>query len=81
MDNAILRVVESYAVAMSTDGFVWYGGRDEKAPVDMSYLTCSSCGGACAPHTIGADGLGVRFALACDEHGVQSVIDPFADSR
>lgn len=66
---------------MSTDEIDWLGGQDGKAPVDPGYRNCSSCGGECVPQALDAEGLGVRFAFACGEHGVQSVIDPFADSR
>lgn len=66
---------------MSTGELGWFGGRDEKAPVDPRYRTCSKCGDDCVPQAMGVDGLGVRFAFACVDHGVQGVIDPFSDSR
>lgn len=52
------------------------------ATKDESYRTCSECGGDCYPDTsAGADGLGVRIAFVCLEHGVHSVIDPFEMER
>lgn len=66
---------------MSSNEAGWIGGRDQKAPVNPNYLNCSSCGGECVPHIVDAGGLGVRFAFTCDVHGVQSVLDPFADTR
>lgn len=51
-------------------------------PRDQSYRTCSECGGDCYPDTsAGADGLGVRIAFVCPEHGVHSVVDPFEEER
>lgn len=47
---------------------------------DQSYRTCSECGRDCHPDpSAGADGLGVRIAFVCLEHGIHSVVDPFAD--
>lgn len=49
---------------------------------DETYRTCSTCGGDCEPDTsLSANGTGVRIAFVCAEHGVQSVVDPFADMR
>lgn len=51
-------------------------------PKDQSYRTCSKCGGDCYPDTsAGADGMGVRIAFVCPEHGVHSVVDPFEEER
>lgn len=66
---------------MSGDETGWFGRRDEKAAVNPNNRTCSSCGGECVPEVVDAGGLGLRFAFKCDVHGVQSVFDPFADSR
>lgn len=53
-----------------------------RTPRDQGYRTCSECGGDCEPDTsVGIDGLGVRIAFICPEHGVQSVIDPFEQER
>lgn len=48
---------------------------------DESYRTCSTCGGDCEPEPSAVDGLGVRIAFVCPEHGPQSMIDPFQDHR
>ena len=57
-------------------------GVEIRVPKDDAYRTCSECGGDCYPDpSAGADGLGVRIAFVCPEHGVHSVIDPFEDKR
>lgn len=58
------------------------GGAEVRVPTDEGYRTCSECGGDCYPDTsAGADGIGVRIAFVCAEHGVHSVVDPFKDKR
>ncbi|WP_299304476.1 hypothetical protein [uncultured Brachybacterium sp.] len=57
------------------------GGAEVRVPTDDSYRTCSQCGGDCYPEPTAIDGLGVRIAFVCPEHGVHSVIDPFEDKR
>jgi len=53
-----------------------------RVPADKGYRTCSACGGDCEPDTsLSSDGTGVRIAWICAEHGVQSVVDPFASER
>lgn len=54
---------------------------DDWGPSDESYRTCSVCGGDCEPDPTAVDGLGVRIAFICPKHGVQSIVDPFADMR
>lgn len=55
---------------------------DPLAPEDENYRTCAECGGDCEPDpSLSADGTGARIAFVCPEHGVQSIIDPFADMR
>lgn len=48
---------------------------------DEEYRTCSECGGNCEPEPSAVDGLGVRIAFVCPEHGAQSMLDPFSDQR
>lgn len=48
---------------------------------DESYRTCSECGGDCEPEPSGADGHGVRIMWVCPQHGVHSIVDPFAHLR
>lgn len=51
-------------------------------PMDESYRTCAECGGDCYPDpSPSADGIGVRIAYICPEHGVHSIVDPFKDKR
>lgn len=51
-------------------------------PKDESYRTCAECGGDCYPDpSPSADGIGVRIAYICPEHGMHSLIDPFEDKR
>ncbi len=45
------------------------------------YRTCPVCGGDCVPEPSGADGYGIRIMFVCPEHGVHSIVDPFADKR
>ncbi|WP_431794912.1 hypothetical protein [Micrococcus luteus] len=53
-----------------------------RTPKDQNYRTCSECGGDCYPGpSAGADGMGVRIAFVCPEHGVHSVVDPFKEER
>lgn len=54
---------------------------DDLSSSDESYRTCSVCGGDCEPDPMAEDGLGVRIAFICPQHGVQSMVDPFADMR
>jgi len=57
-------------------------GLEVRVPTSYDYRTCSDCGGDCEPDpSVGADGLGVRIAFVCPEHGVQSLVDPFEDLR
>ena len=48
---------------------------------EEAYRTCSECGGDCYPEPFGADGLGARILWICPEHGVHSILDPFAHLR
>lgn len=53
-----------------------------RVPTNDDYRTCSECGADCYPDpNAGADGLGVRIAFICPEHGLHSVIDPFEEAR
>lgn len=53
-----------------------------RVPANDDYRTCPECGGDCYPDpSAGADGLGVRIAFICPEHGLHSVIDPFEEDR
>ncbi|SUE27772.1 Uncharacterised protein [Nocardia farcinica] len=56
-------------------------GLEIRVPADEEYRTCSVCGGDCEPEPGGADGLGIRLAFVCPEHGPQSLVDPFSDLR
>lgn len=67
---------------MDYDKFDGPDGVEVRVPTDDSYRTCSECGGDCYPDpSAGADGIGVRIAFVCPEHGVHSVVDPFEDKR
>lgn len=47
-----------------------------------SYRACPECGRDCEPEPIDAGpGKGMRIAFECPDHGVHSLIDPFADDR
>lgn len=48
---------------------------------DEGYRTCAECGADCTPEPSAIDGLGVRIAFVCSEHGVHSVLDPFEGLR
>jgi len=48
---------------------------------DNGYRTCPVCGGDCVSEPSGADGHGIRIMFVCPEHGVHSIVDPFADKR
>ena len=48
---------------------------------EMGYRTCSVCGGDCVPEPNGAEGYGIRIAFVCPEHGMHSMVDPFAGKR
>lgn len=53
-----------------------------RTPKNQGCRTCSECGGDCYPEpSAGADGLGVRIAFICPEHGVHSVVDLFEEER
>lgn len=53
-----------------------------RVPRDESYRTCAECGSDCYPDTsAGADGLGVRIAFVCPEHGVHSEGSPTEEDR
>ncbi|WP_454293551.1 hypothetical protein [Salana multivorans] len=56
-------------------------GMEIRVPRDEEYRTCSVCGGDCYPDPTGVDGLGVRIAFVCPDHGAQSIVDPFEDLR
>ncbi len=44
---------------------------------DECYRICTECGGDCFPEPSGANGFGIRIMWVCQEHGVQSIRDPF----
>lgn len=47
-------------------------GVDIRVPTDDDYRTCSVCGGDCEPDTsLSVDGMGVRVAFVCAEHGAR----------
>ena len=52
-----------------------------RAPKDDSYRTCPECGKDCPPEPTAVDGLDLRIAFICPEHGLHSVIDPFEEDR
>ncbi|WP_427869576.1 hypothetical protein [Leucobacter luti] len=53
-----------------------------RVPASEDYRRCSERGNDCVPDpNFGSDELGARIALACPEHGIQSVVDPFEDRR
>ena len=40
--------------------------------------TCSECGCDCEPEIFdGGEGVGIRVAFSCPEHGLHGVTDPF----
>lgn len=46
------------------------------------YRTCAECGCDCEPEIIdGGEGVGIRVALSCAEHGLHGVTDPFEGMR
>ncbi|MBO1740503.1 PIN domain-containing protein [Leifsonia sp. TF02-11] len=47
---------------------------------ESSSRTCAQCGRDCMPEPFQHE-QGFRIALTCPEHGVHSVLDPFADSQ
>lgn len=81
MDRALQCVVALYVGIMDTDEISWFGGLSGAAPVEQNDRTCSSCGSDCWPIAIATGDKGVRFAFTCAKHGLQSIIDPFANSR
>lgn len=56
-------------------------GLEIRVPRDEGYRTCAECGGDCMPDPSAVDGLGVRIAWVCPNHGVHSIVDPFEDLR
>lgn len=66
---------------MDENGAVAPPPPDDGGPSDESYRTCSVCGGDCEPDPMAEDGLGVRIAFVCPQHGVQTLVDPFEDLR
>ena len=48
-------------------------------PEDEGYRTCAECGAACPPEPTVVEGVGVRIAFVCAEHGVHTFIAPFDD--
>lgn len=48
-------------------------------PDDESYRTCTECGTDCLPEPTVVEGVGIRIAFVCAEHGVHSFIDPFEE--
>ena len=48
---------------------------------DQPYRTCPECGGDCQPEPSAVDGLGVRIAFICPQHGAHSLVDPFEEQR
>ena len=57
------------------------GGLKIRVPKNDDYRTCTVCGGDCVPEDATTDGLGARIVFVCPEHGLQGIIDPFAESR
>lgn len=46
------------------------------------YRTCSECGCDCEPEIFdGGEGVGIRVAFSCAEHGLHGVTDPFEGMR
>ncbi|MBO4145956.1 hypothetical protein QWJ06_05375 [Kocuria rhizophila] len=66
---------------MDGDAFDWSDGLGDLAPADQSYRTSAECGVDCALDPTAIDGMGVRIAFVCPQHGVQSIIDPFQGQR
>lgn len=52
-----------------------------RTPRDQSYRSCAQCGADCQPEPTSVEGLGVRVAFICAEHGVNALIDPFEGER
>ena len=53
-----------------------------RVPTSDDYRTCAVCGSDCTPDpSLGSDEHGTRIAFVCPEHGIQSLVDPFADLR
>ena len=52
-----------------------------RVPANDGDRTRSVCGEDCQPEPTGADGLGIRIAFVCAEHGAHSVVDPFESPR
>ncbi|RZU62239.1 hypothetical protein EV380_1832 [Zhihengliuella halotolerans] len=68
-------------VRMNYERFEGPDGLEIRVPIDEGYRTCAECGGDCDPEPTALDGLGVRIAFVCPEHGVHSMVDPFEDKR
>ena len=67
---------------MEYDEFDGPDGLEIRVPTSDDYRTCGECGADCYPDpSVGMDGLGARIAFVCPDHGVQSIVDPFADKR
>ena len=50
-----------------------------RVPTGDGYRMCSVCGADCEPDpTFGSDEHGARIVFVCPEHGVESLVDPFA---
>lgn len=73
---------DSQSRTMEYDELNGPNGVPIRVPSSDAYRTCGECGNDCEPDTsVGVDGLGVRIAFVCREHGVQSNIDPFEEQR
>lgn len=62
------------------DALEWHGAHGGES-VDEGYRTCAECGADCEPDPLAEDGFGVRIAFVCQEHGLQTIVDPFGHLR
>lgn len=57
------------------------GYRRCSQPVAATGGGTAPCGRDCEPDPASVEGLGMRIAFVCPEHGVHSLVDPFEGRR
>lgn len=62
-------------------GFSDDDGLDAAMPANRDYRTCAECGRDCTPDSTVDPRHGARILFVCEEHGAQSIVDPWADIR
>lgn len=52
-----------------------------RRPADHSYRWCAQCGAECHPDPTSIEGIGMRIAFVCADHGINVLVNPFEGQR